>query len=61
LPFLPLFDGVSRADLTRRLNSSGFAGMGNVTFDVMGGKSGKKRQGDFATLGVLRCRSSRVV
>jgi hypothetical protein len=50
LPFLPLFDVVLGALLARMRNSSGFAGMGKLTFDVMGGKNGKKRQGEVAVL-----------
>jgi hypothetical protein len=51
LPFLPFFNLASAITLARRLNCSGFAGMGNVSFRVMGGKSGKKWQGDVATCG----------
>ncbi|HST89174.1 MAG TPA: hypothetical protein VLJ14_12430 [Ktedonobacterales bacterium] len=44
LPFLPFFASASPGVLSLTWNSSGFAGIGNVTFRVMGGKSGKKRQ-----------------
>jgi hypothetical protein len=51
LRFLPFFDVVVAGDWERMLNSSQFAWIGNLTFGVMGGKSGKKRQGDVAVLG----------
>jgi hypothetical protein len=41
LPFLPLFDCVSGTSSAQMPNSSRFAAKGNVTFDVLGGKSGK--------------------
>jgi hypothetical protein len=41
LPFLPLFGNVSMTDSASALNSREFGGTGNVTFRVMGGKSGK--------------------
>ncbi|HST86796.1 MAG TPA: hypothetical protein VLJ14_00350 [Ktedonobacterales bacterium] len=44
LPFLPLFTVVSTADSSRMPNSSRFGRFGNLTFHVMGGKNGKKRQ-----------------
>jgi hypothetical protein len=44
LPFLPLFDGVLGGTSFRMLNSSRVTRSGNLTFHVMGGKSGKKRQ-----------------
>ena len=45
MPFLPLCDGVLGLLSCQFPNSSGFAGIGYLTFRVMGGKSGKKRQG----------------
>jgi hypothetical protein len=50
LPFLPFFDCVVDAGWERSLNPSRVAEMGNLTFGVVGGKSGKKRQGDVAAL-----------
>jgi hypothetical protein len=41
LPFLPLFTFESGAASTRILNSSRAGRIGNLTFRVMGGKSGK--------------------
>jgi hypothetical protein len=41
LPFLPLFDGVLGLSSARMPNSSQFAASANLTFRVMGGKSGK--------------------
>jgi len=66
LPFLPLFDFVLGVDPARGLNSSGFAGITDLTFCVMGGKSGKDRQDRgtmwqllFAAVAMARCRVSR--
>jgi hypothetical protein len=41
LPFLPLFDFGSDTFSARMPNSSQFTARGNVTFRVLGGKSGK--------------------
>jgi len=41
LPFLPLFGNVSLADSAETLNSSLVVWVGDLTFRVMGGKSGK--------------------
>jgi hypothetical protein len=41
LPFLPLFDFASGVLSSQMPNSSRVAGIGNLTFRVMGGKGGK--------------------
>jgi hypothetical protein len=41
LPFLPLFDGVFGVRSSQTPHSSRVTGIGNLTFRVMGGKSGK--------------------
>jgi hypothetical protein len=41
LPFLPLFGNASMADSAETLNSSLVVWVGNLTFRVIGGKSGK--------------------
>jgi hypothetical protein len=50
LPFLPLFEFDLAGDSRQSRNSSRVAGVGNLTFGVMGGKSGKKWQGEVAVL-----------
>jgi hypothetical protein len=44
LPFLPFFEIDSEWDSRQRRISSLVSWVGNLTFGVMGGKSGKKRQ-----------------
>ena len=51
MPFLPLFDVVLEGDRGRIPNSSRVAGIGDLPFGVMGGKSGKMWQSKCAILG----------
>jgi hypothetical protein len=63
LPFLPLFEGVSHVVSSQTLDSSRFAGIANVTFRAMGGKSGKivARNGkDVATDGTVSGKNGNV-
>jgi hypothetical protein len=54
LPFLPLFTVAANVKVAQKLNCSGFTRIGNLTFGVMDGKSGKKRQGKIAAFGARR-------
>ena len=51
MPFLPLCELLWEADRERILNSRHVAWMGDLTFCVRGGKSGKMWQSKFAVLG----------